>query len=138
MHDMNRRQALLADLGTFGSDFSRWPQDRMSGAPQACLQDRDFRRAWEGERELDRGIAAEREAWDQEVAGSGTIERVRRRTLARLPGPLAGLGWQRIAAAALVAGMLGGATERFIAQEAAPEEMVLLDPLYGLNDTGIQ
>lgn len=139
MIDVNRRDALLTGLAAFGSDFSRWPEERGSGAREAILQDGDLRQAWERARELDYALAERKEEFAREIAASGAVGRVRRAALARLPVPLSQLGWHRIAAAMLLAGALGGAMDLYLA--SAPgggADLVLLDPLYGLNDTEMQ
>ena len=72
--------------------------------------------------------------------GDGRGDRPRRGPDAdRLPAPLAGLAWQRIAAAMLVAAMLGGMLDLVLA--AAPGEapdVVMLDPLEGLTEAELQ
>jgi hypothetical protein len=53
--------------------------------------------------------------------------------------PLSRLGWHRIAAAMLLAGALGGAMDIYLANPPGERaHLVLLDPLYGLNDTEMQ
>ena len=139
MSDPDRTKALLTDLGTYGADFSRWPLERAVGAREAILERRDVRRAWERERELDRAMARHRDALDREIAASGVMERVRKGAVARLPTPLSVLGWQRIAAAMLMAGAFGGVMDLYLAQgPTETADVVLLDPLYGLYETEIQ
>ena len=139
MSDPDRSKALLTGLGVYGSDFARWSLERAVGAREAILQDGVVRRAWEGERDLDRAMAQHRDALDREIAASGAMERVRKGTVARLPNPLSVLGWQRIAAAMLMAGAFGGVMDLYLAQRPTETaDVVLLDPLYGLYETEIQ
>lgn len=139
MIDPDRRNAILVDLAAYGSDFLRWPQERVPGAREAVLQDDDVRRAWERQCGLDRAIARHRSELDRELVESGAVERVRRRTLARLPSPLAEVGWRRIAAAVLVAGALGCVMDLYLAPSTfETADLVLLDPIYGLTETELQ
>lgn len=139
MRDTEPRDALLGSLGTFGADLAKWPQAQARAAREALLGRPEFRRAWERERDLDRAVREHREALDAGIAASGALGRVRSRTLARLPAPPAGLRWQRIAAAVLVAGMLGGMLDVFLTERAtATADIVMLDPLYGLEELEIQ
>lgn len=139
MSEIDRGSRRLQALGAYGADIGRWPADAASGAREALLSDPGFRRAWEHERELDRRLTTFRGELDRDVAQSGGAGRVRRTVLARVPGPLAAFGWQRIAAAVLVAGMLGGVMDLFLAAELPDSaEVVMLDPLYGLADTELQ
>jgi hypothetical protein len=134
MSEKPRHGALGAALRAYGSDLSRWPADVAQSARADLLSTPEFRRAWEEERSFDRALADERVAVDATIARSGAFERVRSRTLAHLPVPLARLPWQRIAAAMLVAGMLGGATDLLISSSLSePSEPALIDPLLGLD-----
>ena len=126
-------------LRIFGSDISGWPPERALRARERLLSDPEFRRAWERERDLDRMLAGHRDALDRSIRESGALERVRSGVLGRLPIALAGFRWQRIAAAMLVAGMLGGALDLFLPEPAADApEIAMLDPLYGIDDTELQ
>ena len=139
MNKAQLRDTLLNDLSTWGSDFSRWPQDRVSGARETILQDRDIRRAWEAERNLDRAIARHKEQSARDLEASGALERVRRRALARVPVQVSRLGWHRIAAAMLLAGALGGVMDVYFARPlTGTADLVMLDPVYGLSDTEMQ
>jgi hypothetical protein len=139
MTDSPAGNALLENLGTFGFDLRKWPPERVAGARERLLSDPEFRRAWEAERDLDRSLDQWRAALDAEIGGSGALGRIRQRALAPLANPLAAIGWQRIAAAVLLAGMLGGAMDLFLAERtAAPADYVMLDPLYGLAETELQ
>jgi hypothetical protein len=76
-----------------------------------------------------------RAALDAEIVGSGALERVRENVLARHSGnPLAGLPWQRIAAAVLVAGMLGGAVDLLMPDRSAETvDVAIADALYVID-----
>jgi hypothetical protein len=141
MTESRSRTELFGGLTAFGADFSKWPGDRLSGAREAVLGDLDFRRAWERERDLDRAMTAARGEIDAAIGGAGAVERLREATLARLPRPRIGTAaWRGIAAAMLVAGVLGGALE-LIATEQAGEtaDIAVVDPvLYGLEPTETQ
>jgi hypothetical protein len=133
-----RRDQLAESLDAYGADFSRWPAERVQDARRALLARPDFRGAFDAARVLDRGIANGRDDLDRTVDDSGASARVVRRVLARVaPDPLAGLRWQRIAAAILVAGMLGGALDLVMPEPADPLDLVMLDPL-SAEDTELQ
>lgn len=122
---------MLESLAAFGCDLSRWPDDRAGAARRALLNRPDFRRAWEGARGLDEALAQERARVHRSIEESGAVARLSRRTLARVSAsPLAGMRWERIAAAMLVAGMLGGALDLVMPDPAADSlDLALLDPL---------
>jgi hypothetical protein len=130
---------ILERLRTYGSDVSRWP-DLTSEARAALLSDRDLRAAYERERALDRDLAEEGCALDREISGAGALDRVRRRALSRVStNALAGMPWRRLAAAMLVAGMLGGAVDLMLPTQADdPLEAVLGEPLYDLAGAELQ
>jgi hypothetical protein len=141
MSDTKGPSELSAGLAAFGADFSKWPPDRVSGAREALLRDPEFRRAWETERELDRGIATARGELEDAIGRSGAVGRVRHAALARLPGsPFGRIGLGRIAAATLLAAILGGAMDLLlVGQEGETADVALVDPvLYGLEPTEIQ
>ncbi len=141
MSDRNPSSQLSANIEAFGADISKWPPARVSGAREALLRDPEFRRAWEKERELDRGIATARGEIDDAIGRSGAVGRVRKAALARLPPSRLGrIGFGRIAAAMLVAAILGGAMDLILAgQEGETADVALVDPvLYGLEPTEIQ
>jgi hypothetical protein len=128
MRDIDRR------LAVYGSDVTRWP-DSANKAREAALTDPAFRRRFEEERSLDRRLATERNALDQEIARSGALARLR-----GLPGrrntadALAGISWRRVAAGVLFAGMLGGALDLMLPSPPAdPVEIALVDPLAGFD-----
>ena len=134
MTDMLRNNEMIGALRTYGSDFSRWPAALAQDARAALLSTPEFRRAWEEERALDRALAEHRDALDAAIVETGAVERLGKRTLARLPVPLAVLPWQRIAAAMVVAAMLGSAADLVISDSATePTETALADPLLGLD-----
>ena len=88
-----------------------------------------------------KAIATAREEFDGTISRSGAVRRVRQATLARLPhSPLGRIGLGRIAAAMLVAGILGGAMDLILAgQEGETADVAVVDPvLYGLEPTEIQ
>jgi hypothetical protein len=136
----DRHADLFRSLAAFGADFSRWPTGRDAGAREALLSDPAFRRAWEAERDLDRLLSTHRDEMDTAVAGSGAAGRVGRNTLARLPSAaFAKMHWHRIAAAMLVAGMLGGVMDMVLARQAGePAEFAGIDPLFTLDDSALQ
>jgi hypothetical protein len=137
MSEVGRHDALFKNLGSFGSDFSRWPTERAAGAREALLGLPEFRRAYESERALDSAMAEIRDELDRSIRQSGALKRVRQRALMQVaPAPLAGLGWQRIAAAVLVAGMLGGALDLFLGAPQAGDttDVATLDPLFSIAE----
>jgi hypothetical protein len=141
MSDTEGPSELSADVAAFGADFSKWPPARVAGAREELLRDPEFRQAWERERELDRAIATARGELDDAIGRSGAVGRVRRAALARLPrSPLGRIGLGRIAAAMLVAGILGGAMDLILAgQEGETADVAVVDPvLYGLEPIEIQ
>ncbi len=140
MSDSIRHAQFSASLSTFGADIAKWPGDRASGAREALMRDPGFRDAWEKERVLDRAILSVRGELDGEIGRSGAIGRVREAALARVPLPsLDPAGWARIAAAVLVAGMLGGAMDLLLARQNREADVALVDPiLYGLDLTEIR
>ena len=141
MIDTKGPSQLSAGLAAFGADFAKWPPHRVSGAREALLRDPEFRRAWENERELDRRIATARGEIDEAIGRSGAVGRVRQAALARLPPSRLGrIGFGRIAAAMLVAAILGGAMDLILAgQEGETADVALVDPvLYGLEPTEIK
>lgn len=81
-------------------------------------------------RDLDRLLMEHREALDREIARAGAAKRVRDRAMRRASDPLADLPWQRIAAAVLVAGMLGGAVDLLLPEQSAdPAEVTMVSAL---------
>jgi hypothetical protein len=87
---------------------------------------------------LDRVMLEFRAELDREIADSGAPARVRSRTLSRLADPMERMPWRRIAAAVLVAGMLGAALDLVLPErDAYPPEVAFIDPLAGLDEAGI-
>ena len=125
---------ILGRLRTYGSDLSRWPDSR-SKAQAALLADREFRGAFEDERGLDRKLAEHRDALDLEISRSGALGRVRKSALARSSAnALSDMPWRRIAAAVVVACVLGGAFDLMLPQQLdEPVEVALGDPLFDLS-----
>jgi hypothetical protein len=139
----DRNDPLVKHLAVFGAEFSRWPEDVAAEAQRALLTMPDFRRAWASAGALDAALVEQRDGMDQAIRASGAVARVGRNTLAHAAAdplarlrskrriadnPFAGLRWQRIAAAMLFAGLLGGATDLLL-PEADPPDVVMLDPL---------
>jgi hypothetical protein len=118
-------------LAAYGSDLSRWPERQAGRARAALLARPEFRRAFDQERALDRRIAEECARLDDEIARQGAVERVKRRLGGALRAdPFADIGWRRIAAAVLIAGMLGGALDLLMPHASeAPEAAI--ETLYG-------
>ncbi len=84
------------------------------------------------------GLEGYRADLDAEIRRSGSLERVRRNVLLRRSGNfLAGISWQRIAAAVLVAGMLGGAVGLVLPQPQPTDtfDVAAVDPLYAVDGT---
>ena len=123
------RRDLFRRLAIYGSDLSRWPE-HAAEAKAALLRDQEFRRAFEDERIFDHDLAEHREMLDREIADAHTVARVRRSLMRHAAGPLAGMDWRRIAAAVLVAGMLGGALDLMLPDTAVDQtDIAILDPL---------
>jgi hypothetical protein len=134
------RDARLAELeqrlATYGSDPSRWP-DHADEARAALLQEPEFRRAWERERDFDRKLAAHRDLLDAEIARSDAVARLGRDPLRR--HLVAGMPWRRVAAVVLLAGMLGGALDLVLPETAAdPLDVAIVDPLAGFDGADIR
>ena len=133
-----RPEALLESLRAFGSDLSRWPDRLQAAAREALLARPEFRRDWESERVLDRALAEHRDALDGDIARSGAAQRVRRH-LVRASDPLAGMRWRSIAAAMLVAGMLGGAIDLALPDPSTElADTAMFDPLEVVDGAGIR
>jgi hypothetical protein len=126
---------LIARLRSYGADLSRWPDHQQAGR-EALVASSDVRRTWESERVLDRFLSAHRDAMDLEIVRSDAASRIRRRLLSQLPAdPLAGMAWRSVAAAILVAGMLGGAIDLVLPEPLEPADLAMLDPLDDGADT---
>ena len=69
------------------------------------------------------------------VAASGALERVRQAVVRQRPAALlAGVPWQRVAAAVLLAGMLGAAVDFVLPDRGVDSLDAALDPLYVLDE----
>jgi hypothetical protein len=124
----------METLRIYGSDLSRWPEHLQAAAREALLSWPELRREWERERASDRALATAREGLDREIAQSGAALRIRRHLVSSLPGdPLAGLPWASVAAAVLVAGMLGGALDLVLPEPPEQVDLTLLDPLEAVD-----
>jgi hypothetical protein len=79
---------------------------------------------------LEQALGFERARLDREIAQAGSVARVRGRVLARrLSDPLGGIAWGRVAAAMLVAVMLGGAVDLLVlGGDAETTELAIFDP----------
>jgi hypothetical protein len=125
-------------IEAFGADLQRWPAALAAQARADLLSKPEVRRAFDLARDLDAKLAAERVALDEQISASGSMDRLRSRLLARTKGdPLAGFGWQRLAAAMLVAGVLGGAVDLLLPERTRePSEAAFLGPFYGAEVDG--
>lgn len=91
----------------------------------------------DGRSDLDRLLAEQRDRFDAEIARSGAVERVRDTVLARRSvDSLFGLHWQSIAAAVLVAGMLGGAVGFVLPERRVEPVDVAIVDLYDMDQPG--
>jgi len=130
----DHRAALDSSLAAFGAELGRWPAARAASARERLLRDRDFRRDWEAERALDRLLAGHRDEIEATIRADKGAERLRRATLARLPATAVRLRWRELAAAMLVAAMLGAAADLLLdrpgpdAAEVAGLDALLDDP----------
>jgi hypothetical protein len=129
---------IRAGIETFGADLQKWPAARAAQVRAELLSEPEVRRAFDLARDFDATLVAERAVLDQQIAASGAMERLRWRLLARAKGdPLAGFRWQRLAAAMLVAGMLGGAVDLLLPERTTePSEAAVLGPFYGAEVDG--
>lgn len=81
-------------------------------------------------RELDREIAAHCERLDREIADAGSVVRLKRELAQYATTPFAAFDWRRLAAAMVLAGMLGGALDLMLPEPIADQpEIAILDPL---------
>lgn len=119
-------------LDTYGADFDRWnnPEAALAGREQ-LLRDRAFRHDWDAERRLDAALLATRTELDRDIEESGALQRLKRQTLAATrPANLAEFGWHRLAAAIVLAALLGGTFDiLFLARPTAPASVVVGDNL---------
>jgi len=125
-------------LYRYGSDLSRWPDGIRAAAREALLRDSGFRKAWESEQAIDRTLLRHRDEMDAAIARSGAVSRIAAR-LPRLAHPLSGFHWRSVAAAMVVAAMLGGALDlALVDRSVEPPEAELLDPLAALYDADLR
>jgi hypothetical protein len=126
---MSDARELFGLLGAYGGDLSRWPK-QAAEAKAALLRDPEFRQAFEDERVFDRDLAEHRAALEREIAGANIVAHLRRSLISDIAGSLAGMAWRRIAAAVIVAGMLGGALDLMLPDSGADQtDIAILDPL---------
>jgi hypothetical protein len=126
---MSEARDLFGVLGAYGSDLSRWPR-LATEARATLLRDPEFRQAFEDERIFDCDLAEHREALDRDIASDRTVARLQRRLVRDFAGRLAGMDWRRIAAAVVIAGMLGGALDLMLPDTRSDQtEIAILDPL---------
>ena len=131
MNESGNANTICHSLRTYGADLARWPADRAQGVRENLLCDQGFRRDWDAERVLDRAISEARRSLDEDMRRTGALERVRADALRKIAArPFAGLKWQRVAAAIVLAGVLGGAMDMVLVEpESEPVEIVALDLL---------
>ena len=76
---------------------------------------------------------------DERIAATGALDRVKAGALQRLPMRASlPMSWRRIAAAMVMAGVLGGAMDVYLIERQDLADVVALDPLLGLDDTSLQ
>jgi hypothetical protein len=122
--DATGRAALAEALGTYGADFSRWPDAIMAAAARrAVLADPGLRAAFDAEKALDALLDEARATGDCEIAASGALSRIRDKALSPLRAdPLADLSWRRIAAALVLSAMVGSSTNLLFAESDTSTE----------------
>jgi hypothetical protein len=128
----------IETLRAFGTDFARWPEERATAGRRLLVGDLSFRAAFEAERRLDEAISAARDAEVADPALAAVAERVRSRAARLRRSAFNGFPWQRIAAAMLVAGMLGGVADLAFVERGVgvAADLALLDPLAALEEVG--
>jgi hypothetical protein len=126
---MTETKTITKAIGTFGGDFSRWPdRDLARRAMEESLSDRDARAALDEARALDRGLASARLALDGEFAGAAA--RVVQATLASVaPPPFGRWRWAAAVAILVTAAGLGSIADIGLAGSEAPTQVVVVDPL---------
>jgi len=126
MTDATDRAALAQALGTYGTDFSRWPDAAAAAAARrAVLADSGLRAAFDVEKALDALLDEARAATDRDVGGA--ISRIREKALAPLRSdPLADLSWRRVAAALVLSAMVGSSTNFLFAESDTTAEETTL------------
>lgn len=91
----------------------------------------------DGRGDLDGLLAEQRNRFDAEIAQSGAVRRVRDTVLARRStDSLFDLHWRRIAAAVLIAGMLGGAVGLLLPERRVDPVDVAIVDLYDMDQPG--
>jgi hypothetical protein len=79
---------------------------------------------------LDRSFAEHRAALDREIAGAGSVVRVKQSVSKYAATPLAGFRWRRLAAAVVLAGMLGGALDLMLPERTFDQfDVAIFGPL---------
>ena len=131
---------LSASLAAYGSDFSRWPLSARPKRGRRCSPSRISAAPGRRSASSTASLRTRRAELDGEIARAGAVERVAARRSARLAaGPLAGMRWRRIAAAVLIAGMLGGAIDLMLAERGRADRprwrMSIRSPL---DETDVQ
>jgi hypothetical protein len=91
----------------------------------------------DGRSDLDRLLAEQRDRFDAEIARSGAVDRVRDIVLARRStDSFFDLHWQGIAAAVLIAVMLGGAVGLLLPERRVDPVDVAIVDLYDMDQPG--
>ena len=133
MSAAERGAALTEAVEVYGTNFSRWPDQRMVGvAREALLADRDFRARWEAAASLERALAAARDIAAADVVASGGPDRILRALMADTVRPRRWTprSWVAVAATLVVAAGLGSVLDVTVLNgNDASYEMVLVDPL---------
>jgi hypothetical protein len=125
---MIETKTIMRAIGTFGGDFSRWPDSGLARqAMEKSLSDHAARAALDDARALDRGLAAARTALDGELAdGAARILQV---TLASVaPSPFGHWRWAAAVAILVTAAGLGSIADIGLAGSEAATQVVV-DPL---------
>ena len=133
MRDAVPQEKLRELLAAYGAEFSRWPFAAAGREARAMLlRDPSFRRAWEAERRLDHLITAARTEVDGELDAAGAAQRTKRRVIAATAPRAVRLPWAPIAAAVVIAALIGGTVDTvFLPNPAAPEIVLVDNLLYG-------
>jgi hypothetical protein len=126
---MTETKTITRAIGTFGGDFSRWPDRELARqAMEESLSDRDARASLDEARALDRGLAAARAAFDGELADGAA--RVLQATLAAVvPSPFGRWRWIAAVAILVTAAGLGSIADIGLAGSEATTQVVVVDPL---------
>lgn len=118
-------------LETFGGDLARWPdRDLAKHAMEQALSDRQLRAELDAARALDRGLAALRHGLDDEIARSGAATKILQGVLAvAAPNPFGRWRWAAAVAVLVTAAGLGSVADIGFANNDAPLQVVVVDPL---------